>query len=61
MAKECEAEEKKKPTQATKAADVVEDESKLRKSELSVPEKVALTMSVGEEVITPDELAALFC
>lgn len=41
-------------------ADVVEDESKLRKSELSVPEKVAVTMSVGEEVITSDELAALF-
>lgn len=62
MAKECDSEGVKSPRAATTASmlDVAEDESKLRKSVLSVEEKVAMTISVGEEVITPDELSALF-
>ena len=48
---------------AAKAAPVAapeEDESKLRKSTLSVEEKVAIATSVGEEVLMPDELRTLF-
>lgn len=37
-----------------------EDFSGLRKSTLSVDERVALAMSVGEEVVMPEELRALF-
>ena len=59
VAKECELDVKKMSSQLKVARDL-EDESKLHKSSLSVEEKVALTMSVGEEVITPEELTALF-
>lgn len=36
------------------------DEENLYKSPLSVEEKVAIAMSVGEEVLTPEELTALY-
>lgn len=42
------------------AAPALEDESKLYKSTLSVDEKVAIATSVGEEVLMPEELRALF-
>lgn len=47
---------------ATKAAaaPMIEDESLLYTSPLSVEEKVAVAMSVGEETLTVEELTALY-
>ena len=47
------------PLAAMSALSVVDD-APLRKSTLSLEEKVATVLSVGEEVITPEELAKLF-
>jgi len=48
------------PIRDTTSSSTAEDESRLFKSSLSVQEKVALTTSVGEEVVTEEELTALF-
>ena len=45
---------------APKAAAVPLDTSGLYKSSLSIDEKVAIAMSVGEEVLMPEELRALY-
>jgi tyrosyl-tRNA synthetase len=42
------------------SAPVVDEFAGLKKSTMSVPEKVAIAMSVGEEVITEAELTALY-
>ena len=50
-----------KPETVASSATVQDiDESLLRKSNLSIEEKVAIATSVGEEVLMPEELSALF-
>lgn len=63
VAKECEDDERKRVEAEKKklaASKAAMEQASLKKSLLSVAEKVALTETVGEEVITPEELQSLF-
>ena len=63
VAKECEDDERKRVEAEKKklaASKAAMEQASLKKSLLSVAEKVALTETVGVEVITPEELQSLF-